>query len=122
MQNNRGYALGLAWVKYNQRLALHHGDMITKAPSFFVSLVDSTIHRCSYYDIRGCNAENVINQRQLQLLKYDYAPQANELALMTNILVYVSMLSNKVLFFNKCFSSTIPRCFSILLIKYIFLN
>ena len=30
-------------------------------------------------------------------LKYDYAPQANELALMTNILGYVSVLSSKAL-------------------------
>ena len=57
MQNNRGYAPGLAWVRYNQRLALYHGDMITEAPSFLFPIMN----------IRGCNAENVINQRQLQL-------------------------------------------------------
>ena len=66
---------------------------------------------------RGVN-----NQRQLQLLKYDNALQANELALMTNVLVYVSMSSSKALPPEKCFSSKIPRCFSILLIKYLFSN
>ena len=29
-----GYAPGLAWVRYNQNLAFHHGDTIIKAPSF----------------------------------------------------------------------------------------
>jgi hypothetical protein len=36
---------------------------------------------------------NVNNQRQPQRLKYDYASQANELALMANVLGYVPMLS-----------------------------
>jgi hypothetical protein len=36
-------------------------------------------------------------------LKYDYASQSNKLALMTNILGYVSMLSNTVLFPNQYF-------------------
>ena len=31
-----GYASGLAWVKYNQKLAFHRGDTITKAPSFLL--------------------------------------------------------------------------------------
>ena len=34
MQKSRGYALGLALVKYNQKLAFHHGDTIIKTPSF----------------------------------------------------------------------------------------
>ena len=34
-------------------------------------------------------------------LKYDYAPQANELALMTNVLIYVSMSSSKTLFLEN---------------------
>ena len=34
VQNNRGYAPGLAWVRYNQKLAFHHSDMIIKASSF----------------------------------------------------------------------------------------
>ena len=41
---------------------------------------------------------DVINQQQPQLLKYVYASHANELALMTNVLGHVSMLSNKALF------------------------
>jgi hypothetical protein len=49
---------------------------------------------------------DIINQRQLQLLSYDYVSQANELALMTNVLGYVSTLSDKALFPNKYFSYT----------------
>ena len=41
---------------------------------------------------------DVINQRQPQLLKYVYASHANELALMTNVLGYVSALSSKASF------------------------
>ena len=55
-------------------------------------------------------------------LKYDYAPQANELALMTNVLVYISTSSSKALSPEKYSSLKIPRCFGILLIKYIFSN
>jgi hypothetical protein len=50
--------------------------------------------------------KDVNNQRQLQFVSYDYASQANELALMTNVLGYVSMLANKALFPHKCFSHT----------------
>ena len=49
----------------------------------------------------------VINQRQPQLLKYDYASQANEIALITNMLGYASILPNKTLFPDKRFSPTI---------------
>ena len=31
-----GYAPGLVWVRFSQRLAFHHGDMIIKAPSFLL--------------------------------------------------------------------------------------
>ena len=44
---------------------------------------------------------DVNNQRQSQLLKYDYASQANELALTINVLGHVSKLSNSVLIFHK---------------------
>ena len=54
-------------------------------------------------------------------LKYDYAPQANELALMTNVLVYISTSSGKASFLEKYFRPTIPRCFGFLLIKFIYL-
>ena len=40
VQNNRGYAPGLAWVRYNQKLTFNHGDTVIKAPSF--SLLRST--------------------------------------------------------------------------------
>ena len=33
VQNNRGYAPGLAWVRYNQG-SFHLGGMIIKSPSF----------------------------------------------------------------------------------------
>ena len=59
---------------------------------------------------------DVINQQQSQLLKDDYASQANELALIANVLAYVSMLSNKTLFPDKRFSSKISGCFFISLI------
>ena len=55
-------------------------------------------------------------------LKYDYAPQANKLALITNVLVNVSTSSSKALSLEKCFSPTIPRCFGFLLIKFIYSN
>ena len=55
-------------------------------------------------------------------LKYDYALQANELALMTNVLGYVSALSSKALSPEKYFSSKILRCFGFLLIKFIYSN
>ena len=38
--------------------------------------------------------KDVNNQQQSQPLKYDYASQANELALTTNVLDHVSKLSN----------------------------
>ena len=63
----------------------------------------------------------VINQRQQQLLKYDYASQANELALTTNVLGYVSTLSSKASFLRKWSSFTIPGCFGILSIKHIYI-
>ena len=50
---------------------------------------------------------DVINQQQSQLLKCDYASQANEIALITNMLGYVSMLPNKAMFPDKRFSPTI---------------
>ena len=31
-----GYAPGLAWTRYNQGLAFHRRDTITKAPSFLL--------------------------------------------------------------------------------------
>ena len=64
---------------------------------------------------------DVNNQRRSQLLKYDYASQANELTLMTNLLGYVSTLSSKASFLEKCSSFTIPGCFGILSIKLIYI-
>ena len=45
-----GYESGLAWVRFNQRLAFHHGDTIIKAPSFLLlqmtpeAIIVSIIH------------------------------------------------------------------------------
>ena len=52
---NRGYAPGLAWVKYNQMLAFHHDDTISKSTISLATPDDSAIHRCPYYDMQ-CDA------------------------------------------------------------------
>ena len=45
------YASGLAWVKYNQKLAFHLGDTISKSTISPATPDDSAIHRRSYYDM-----------------------------------------------------------------------
>jgi hypothetical protein len=40
VRNNRSYAPELAWVRYNQKLALHHNTII-RAPSFLLLHVTS---------------------------------------------------------------------------------
>ena len=63
MQKSRGYALGLAWVKYNQKLAFHLCNM-TPGTIFLATPVDSTIHHRPYYGMQ-CDAEmmqQLINQ------------------------------------------------------------
>ena len=67
VQNNRDYAPGLAWVRYNKKLAFHHGDMIIKAPSFL--LLRSTPRSIIVPIIIYVDAtqKNVINPRQPQL-------------------------------------------------------
>ena len=56
MQKSRGYAPGLVWIKYNQKIAFHLGDTISKRTISPVTPDDSTIHRYSYYDMQ-CDAE-----------------------------------------------------------------
>ena len=51
-----GYALGLAWVKYNQKLAFHLGNMISKSTISLATPDDSTIHRRPYYGMQ-CDVE-----------------------------------------------------------------
>ena len=46
---------GLPGKKYNQKLAFHHGDMISKGTIPPATLDDSVIHRRPYYDMQ-CNA------------------------------------------------------------------
>jgi hypothetical protein len=86
-------------------MAAQSSDTISSATS-----VESVIHHHSYYDMREYNRRDVNNQWKSQHLKHDRASQADELALMTNALWYISMLSNKALFLNKCFSYPNPRC------------
>ena len=54
------------------------------------------------------------------ILKYDYVSQANGLALMTNILSYVSMLSGEALLPNKYFSYKLSDISSIHFIDLIY--
>ena len=121
MQNNRGYAPELDWLRYNRKVAFH---MVTRSSRHHLFRYSDRLHDPSLFLLwyMWMQHRDVINQQQSQLLKCDYASQANELALVTNVLGYVSMLSNKALFLGKHFSSTIPGCFGILLIKHIFLN
>ena len=49
------YAPGLAWVRFNQKLAFHHGDTISKSTISPATLDDFAIHRRPYYDMQ-CDA------------------------------------------------------------------
>ena len=103
MQKSRGYAPGLAWVKYNQKLVFHLGDTISKTTISPTTPDDSAIHRCPYYDMQ-CDAEmmqQLIN-KATTTLKTEYILRTNKLALMTNVLIYASTSSRKVSFPNKC--------------------
>ena len=48
---NKGYALGLAWVRYNQ-VSFHLGGMIIKSPSAPATPDDFAIQHRSYHEIR----------------------------------------------------------------------
>ena len=103
LQKSRGYASGLVWVKYNQKLAFHLCNM-TPGIIFSATLVDSSIHYRPYYGMQ-CDAEimqQLIN-KATTTLKTEYILRTNKVALMTNVLIYVSTLLRKVLFPNKCF-------------------
>ena len=113
MQKSRGYAPGLAWVKYNLKLEFYLCNM-TPGTIFSATPVDSTIHHRPYYGMQ-CDAEmmqQLIN-KATTTLKTEHILRTNKLALMTNVLTYVSASSRKVSFPNKCFSYKIPRCFFI---------
>jgi hypothetical protein len=62
VQNNRGYAPGLAWVKDNQKLVFHLRDLFAMVPSLIKHQVIWLIHRPinhhhrSYYEMQKCNA------------------------------------------------------------------
>ena len=52
MQKSRGYAPGLAYVRFNQKLAFYHGDTISKSTISPATPDDSAIHRRLYYDMQ----------------------------------------------------------------------
>ena len=115
MHKSRGYASGLVWVKYNQKLAFHLGDTISKITISPATPDDSAIHHRTGYGMQ-CDAEmmqQLIN-KATTTFKTEYILRTNKLALMTNVLIYVSTSSKKVSFPNKCFCYTITRCFFIL--------
>ena len=114
MQKSRGYAPGLAWIKYNQKLAFHLEDTISKSTISTATLDDSAIHHHPYYGMQ-CDAEmmqQLIN-KATTTLKTEYILRTNKLALMTNVLTYVSTSLRNMSFPNKCFSYTNPSCFFI---------
>jgi hypothetical protein len=82
VQNNRGYAPGLAWVKYNQKLAFHHGDMIFKRTISPATPDDSVIHRRPYHDMQ-CNEMQGYDQLTAIVTRINtlYVSQVNELVL-----------------------------------------
>ena len=66
VQKSRGYPSGLAWVRFNQKLAFYHSDMISKSSISPATPDDSAIHRRPYYDMQ-CDAmqcKDIINQLQ----------------------------------------------------------
>ena len=96
MQKSRGYAPGLAWVRFNQKLAFHLGDTIIETPSFPMLQMIPSIHRRSYYDMQ-CDAEmmqQLIN-KATTTLNTEYILGTNKLALRTNALIFISISSRK---------------------------
>ena len=114
MQKSRGYAPGLAGVTYNQKLVFHLGDMTSKSTVSPATPNDSVIHHRPYYGMQydAEMMQQLIN-KATTTLKIEYILRTNKLALMTNVLTYVSTSSRKVSFPNKCFSYTNPSCFFI---------
>ena len=82
MQKSRGYAPGLAWATYNQKLVFHLDDTISKSTISPATPNDSTIHHRPYYGMQ-CDAEmmqQLIN-KATTTLKTEYILQTNKLAL-----------------------------------------
>ena len=119
VQKSRSYAPGLAWVRFNQKLAFHHGNMISKSTISPATPDDSVIHRCPYHDTQ-CDAKMIqqLINKATTTLKTEHILRTNKLALMTNVLIYVSTSSRKMSFPNKCFSCTVLRCFFIPLYRF----
>ena len=120
-RKSRGYAPGLAWVKYNQKLAFYLHDMIPGI-IFSATPVDSTIHHRPYYGMQ-CDGEMMqqLIDQATTTLKTEHILRTNKLALMTNVLIYVSTSSRKMSLPNKCFSYTVSRCFLFHSIDLIFI-
>ena len=55
MQQSRGYASGLTWVRFNQKLALYYGDMISKSTISPATPDVSAVQQRPYYDLQ-CDA------------------------------------------------------------------
>ena len=55
VQKSRAYASGLGWIRFNQKLAFHHDDTISKSTISPATPDDSAIHRRPYYDMQ-CDA------------------------------------------------------------------
>ena len=88
MQKSRGYAPGLAWVTYNQKLVFHLCNM-TPSTIFLATPVDSMIHHRPYYGMQ-CDAEmmqQLINKATTTTFKIEYILRTSKLALMTNVLI-----------------------------------
>ena len=112
MQKSRSYTPGLAWVTYNQKLVFHLGDMISKSTISPATPDNSVIHHRPYYGMQydAEMMQQLINQATTTL-KTEYIQRTNKLALMTNVLIYVSTSSRKVSFPNKHFSYTNSKVF-----------
>ena len=73
--------------KYNQKLAFHHGDMISKSTIPPATPDNSVIHRRPYYDMQ-CNEMQGYDQLTAIMARINtlYVSQVNELVLTTTVL------------------------------------
>ena len=99
------------------KLAIHHGDTIIKTPSFpIIQMTPWFIIIPIWYALMQM-MQQIIN-KATTTLKIEYRLRTNKLALMTNVQIYVSTSSRKVLSPNNYFSYTIPRCLFILFYQF----
>ena len=69
-----GYASGLAWVTYNQKLVFHLGDTISKSIISPTTPDDSAIHHRPYYGMQydAEMIQQLINQTTTTLKSSTY--------------------------------------------------